>query len=81
MKCDNCEVRKLLTEALEYERERNRELQERLMAVANPMAYQSFHSPNNIPSDKYFGVGSEEYVEFDDFGQKIIVKKDEETDH
>ena len=74
--CKNCDVRLLLQEALEVERTRNKELQDKLVAMANPVAY---HSLNNQGSDNdpddYYGVGPEEFVDFNEFGEKIIVSE------
>lgn len=76
MSCDTCQVKKLLEEALEYERERNKELQAKLVAMASPLAYRQLVYENAPDTDDYFGVGEEEFIEYDDFGQKIYVRKD-----
>ena len=66
--CENCFVRKILQETLESERkllqecldaerERNRELQEKLVALSDARAYQALTYESVSDTDDYYGVG------------------------
>lgn len=81
MDCDKCQVKELLREALEFERARNKELQDKLIAMSSPDAYYALQSRNEAPAtNDYYGVGRDQFVEFDEFGQRRIVEKKENQD-
>jgi len=70
--CNKCQTFKVLSEALEFERQRNKELQDRLVALADAKAYHSITYMNN----QGYSSDDDEYIDYDDFGQEILVKKE-----
>lgn len=77
-KCEKC---KSLEEALTFERARNKDLMDRLMALADARAYQAvkFDYTSSDPSS-FFG-GEDDVTETRNaFGEKVLVKvKNERT--
>ena len=78
MNCLKCPVRKLLEETVAHERELNKMLQDKLVALANVQAHQSINYITEEPDEQYFGIGIEEELSFDEFGQKSFVVPDKE---
>lgn len=73
--CSKCGV---MREALEFERVRNKELQDRLLAIVDARAFQavSFDSKDYKASD-YYGGEDDEIEARNEFGEKIVIKKNE----
>ena len=71
-KCRACE---LLHEEVKHLRETNQKLTDQLIAISSPQAYGALQSGPFNP-DNYYGNDGDEFVEFDQFGQKVLVKRD-----
>ena len=73
-RCKKCEA---LESEVGFLRLRNKELTDRLLAVANPMAFEAVRYQDSTKSDDYYGgVKGDQYISYDEFGQKILVEKD-----
>lgn len=70
-KCQKCEAYEA---EIAFLRDTNSKLTDRLVAVANPVAYQAVNPQEFDPKD-YYGNEHDEMIDFDEFGQKIIVKR------
>lgn len=70
-KCQKCEA---LEAEIAFLRETNSKLTDRLVAVASPLAYQAIN-PTAYDERDYYGNEHDEMIEFDEFGQKIILKR------
>lgn len=66
-KCKGCKV---LEESLHFERNRTQELQDKLMALANPEAYCLTNPSPQLEEDR-------EYIDYDEYGQVIYVKEED----
>ena len=74
-KCQKCEV---LQQALEYERERNKDLSNRLIALADAKAFQAV-SIQRVDDGSYYGNGDNDFIEQrNEFGERILVKQKNE---
>ena len=69
IKMFDCQKCSLLKEVLEYEREKNRQLLDRLLGPSQASVPKGFD-----PKD-YYGGGNDEMIEYDEYGQKIIVTR------
>lgn len=69
-KCQKCEA---LEAEIAFLRDTNSKLIDRLVAMANPIAYQAVNPQAFDPKD-YYGNEYDEMIEFDEFGQKVIAK-------
>ncbi len=72
-RCQKCEV---MEKELIYLREQNEKLTNKLLAVADVRAYTAVQFGNGQyrPED-YYGNDQDELIEYDDLGQKVIVKR------
>ena len=69
-KCKECQI---LKDEIAYLREQNKSLQDRLIALTDLRAYGAVTAPATEDKDFY---GFEDPVfDYDDYGQKIIVKE------
>lgn len=75
-KCEKCVS---LESALAFERERNKDLIDRLMALADARAFQAvkFDSQPGNPSD-YYGGGNDLVEVKNEFGERILIKANNE---
>lgn len=71
--CKGCE---LLKEDIKHLREVNEKLTDRLVAIASPRAYGVLQADKDYNPNDYYGSDGDEFVEHDQFGQKILVRKD-----
>jgi hypothetical protein len=75
LNCKKCET---LETALEFERERNKELLDRLMALVDARAYQAVKFDTSSISDDYYGGDGEVQQVRNEFGEPVFMKiKDE----
>jgi len=77
-KCKGCES---LKEEIQFLREQNKGLTDRLTAIADVRAYSavSLNSGRVDPKD-YYGNEEDEFIEADQFGARMIVKKNTEPE-
>lgn len=78
--CPFCKAQRELIDSLKKTNDSlwatNEKLTEKIIAMSNPAA---LHSVSVSNPEEYFGSGfNEQYVEFDKFGQKIIVTRNKE---
>lgn len=68
--CKNCET---LQKEVDFLRETNAKLVDRVMALADAKAYNAVnHSVES--GEGFFGGGADEYYAFNELGQKVLVK-------
>lgn len=71
-KCDKCRT---LEESLIFERSRNKDLMDRLMALADARAFQAVKIGNQeYDPSEYFGGDSDVTEVRNEFGEKVMVK-------
>jgi len=73
--CKSCAT---LQDEVKHLRETNQKLTDQLVAIASPYAYHAINQAPYDPKD-YYGSDFDEMIEYDDYGQKIIVRKDPVT--
>lgn len=71
----NCKKCKALEEALAFERARNSNLLDRLMALANPSAYQAVKYEPSANPEEFYGSSDDLVESFNEFGERILIKK------
>lgn len=75
-KCEKCPS---LESALAFERERNKDLMDRLMALADTRAFQAVkfdYQPGN--STDYYGGGDDLTEAKNEFGERVLIKANNE---
>lgn len=70
-KCSKCEAQE---NEISFLREEIRRLTDRLIAMANPIAYQAVNQSGR-DSSEFYGFDTDEMISYNEFGQKIIVTK------
>lgn len=74
-KCEKC---KALEAEVKFLREQNTKLTDRLSAIADARAFVMAGQPASSSGD-YYGSGDDELVAYSDWGEKIVCKKDKES--
>lgn len=75
-KCRKCEA---LQAEIAFLRTQNRELTDRIMALADTRAYAAVNlGAGRVNPKEYYGNDEDEIISHDQFGQRILVKKDPE---
>lgn len=72
-KCQSCLA---LKDEVKFLREQVRALNDRLVALTNVSAYQAVTMPTDEDPNDYFGNGNDEFISFDDMGQKMLLRKE-----
>lgn len=71
----NCKGCELLRDEVKHLREVNQKLTDRIVAITSPSAYGAINQDGYNPND-YYGSDGDEFVEYDQFGQKVLCRKD-----
>lgn len=70
--CSKCAS---LEDQVKFLRQQNKDLMDRLVALANSQAYQAISYERADASD-FYGSGDDQYVGYDNYGNKILLEKD-----
>jgi hypothetical protein len=62
-------------EEIKFLREQVKDLQNKLTCIADARAYQTLNSGPIENPELYYGTGHDDYVEYDQFGQKVITSR------
>ncbi len=70
--CKKCEV---LQEEIKFLREQNQKLTDHALVSKNGHAFAAIQKNEN-PEEFYGSSSNDEYIGYDNFGQKVLLKKD-----